>query len=82
MATAQAIHRNLVKVPLHHFVPVKELRAKEHPGIAHYLRGAQSIGVVDHDGTVQVEGLQSGVRLCWSSDLGIIIETSSDKGEQ
>ena len=77
LATAQAIHRNLVKIPIRHFVQMKE-----HPGIARYLRGPQSVGVVDHDGTVKVEGLQSGVRLCWSSDLGIIIENTSDKEEQ
>jgi CRISPR-associated endonuclease/helicase Cas3 len=77
LATAQAIHRNLVKIPIRYFKHMEE-----HPGIAHYLRGVQSIGVVDHDGTVRVEGLQSGVRLCWSSDLGIIIENTSDKGEQ
>ncbi|MGA2620669.1 MAG: CRISPR-associated helicase Cas3' [Thermoguttaceae bacterium] len=72
LATAKAIHRNLVKVPARHF-----LQVKEHPGIARYLRGAQRVGVVDHDGTVMVEGLQNGGRLCWSSDLGIIIENTS-----
>ncbi|NLX96740.1 MAG: CRISPR-associated helicase Cas3' [Rhodopirellula sp.] len=77
LATAQAIHRNLVKVPTCHFAPTKE-----HPGIARYLRGPQSVGVVDDDGTVKVDGLQSGVRLCWSNDLGIISETASNKGEQ
>ena len=82
LATAKVIHRNLVKVPTRHFVEVKELRAKEHPGIARYLRGAQRVGVVAHDGTVKIEGLQSGVRLCWSSELGIIIENTSDKEEQ
>ena len=77
LATAQAIHRNLVKVPVRHFVQMKE-----HPGIARYLRGPQSVGVVDRDGTVKVEGLQDGVRLCWSRDLGMIIANTSDKGKQ
>ncbi len=76
LATAQAIHRNLVKIPTRHF-----LQMKEHPGIARYLRGAQSVGLVDHDGTVMVAGLQSGVRLSWSSEFGIEIENMSDKEE-
>jgi CRISPR-associated endonuclease/helicase Cas3 len=77
LATAQAIHRNLVKVPTRHFA-----QTKEHPAIARYLRGAQSIGLVDHDGTVNVEGLQNDVRLLWSSELGIIIDTASVKGDK
>lgn len=71
LATAQAIHRNLVKVPVRHFAQIQE-----HPGIARYLRGPQSIGVVDCDGTVKAEGLQDGVRLSWSSELGIIIDNN------
>ena len=76
LATAQAIHRNLVKIPLRHFVQMKE-----HPGIARYLRGAQSVAVVHDEGTVEAEGLQRGIRLCWSSDLGITIENTSAKEE-
>ena len=73
LETAKAIHRNLVKVPVRHFGHMKE-----HPGIAHYLRGPQCVGLVDYDGTVKVEGLLDGVRLCWSNDLGIIINKSSE----
>ena len=76
LATAQAIHRNLVKIPVRCFV-----QTKEHAGIARYLRGPQSVGVVDPEGTVNVDGLQSGVRLLWSCELGIIIESKSDKEE-
>jgi CRISPR-associated endonuclease/helicase Cas3 len=74
LATAQAVHRNVVRVPSHHFAP-----AKEHPGIARYLRGPQRLGLVDSDGTVKAEGLERGVRLRWSPELGILIETSSGK---
>jgi CRISPR-associated endonuclease/helicase Cas3 len=77
LATAQAIHRNLVRVPVRHFAQMQE-----YPGIARYLRGPQSIGVVDRDGTIKVEGLQNGVRLCWSNELGIIITNTSNKGKQ
>jgi CRISPR-associated endonuclease/helicase Cas3 len=72
LAAAQAIHRNLVRVPARHFRPTKE-----HPGIARYLRGPQNVGLVDAVGTVTAEGLKSGVRLRWSSDLGIMIENTS-----
>lgn len=69
LATAQAIHRNLVKIPVYHF-----LEMKEHPGVARYLRGAQSVGLVDDDGIVLADGLKSGVTLCWSNDLGISVQ--------
>jgi CRISPR-associated endonuclease/helicase Cas3 len=77
LATAQAINRNLVKIPDFLF-----LQTKEHPGIARYLRGKQSVGLVDDDGRISAEGMKSGVRLCWSNDLGIIINKTSDKEEQ
>lgn len=74
LATAQAIHRNLVHIPTRHFV-----RMKEHSGIARYLWGPQSIGVVGEDGTVtEAEGLQGGVRLSWSREFGIVIENTSE----
>ena len=77
LATAQAIHRNLVKIPTCHFVQMKE-----HPGIARYLRGAQSIGVVDQTGRSRSRGCKAASGCVWSSDLGIIIESTSDKEEQ
>jgi CRISPR-associated endonuclease/helicase Cas3 len=77
LPTAQAIHRNLVKIPDYLFS-----QTKEHPGIARYLRGKQSVGLVDDDGRISAEGMKSGVRLCWSNDLGIIINKTSDKEEQ
>lgn len=74
LATAQAIHRNLVRVPARHFQP-----AEAHAGIARYLRGPQRVGLVEPDGTVSVKGLERGVRLRWSSDLGLVIENATAK---
>lgn len=74
LPTAQAIHRNVVRVPARSFV-----KTQDHPGIARYLRGPQRVGLVESDGTVKVEGLESGIRLRWSTDLGIVIENTSGK---
>jgi CRISPR-associated endonuclease/helicase Cas3 len=78
LRAAQAIHRNLVKAPSRYF-DFREERA--HPGIARYLRDQQAIGIVSPDGAIAIAGLQDGVRMRWSSDLGLTVETTSDKEE-
>src|SRR5208283_1876747 len=55
LATAQGIHRNLVKMPSYHFT---ETEVETLPSIARYLRGAQCVGLVEHDGHVSVKGLK------------------------
>ena len=77
LATAQAIHRNLVKVALHHFESPKECE-----GFELYLHGAQTIGLVHEDGSISVRGLKNGVRLLWSNALGLAIEKASDGEEE
>lgn len=69
LATAQGIHRNLVKIPAYHF---EQLEAQ--PVIARYLRGGQCVGLVGDDGIVSVKGLKAGVQLIWDNDMGLIIE--------
>lgn len=75
-ATARAIHKNLVKVPLHHFVNVQPC-----PALAEYLYENQCIGIVGDDGTVAVSGLKSGVQLRYTADMGLFIDKSSGKEE-
>jgi CRISPR-associated endonuclease/helicase Cas3 len=74
LATAQAIHRNLVRIPSRLF-----LDNEPHAGVAQYLRGPQAIGVVDSAGMISAKGLDDSVRLRWCNDLGLIIENISGK---
>ncbi|MFC1596570.1 CRISPR-associated helicase Cas3' [Planctomycetota bacterium] len=72
LATAQAIHRNVVRVSARQFAS-----SKEHPGISRYLRGSQCVGLVDSGGTISAEGLEGDVRMSWSNDLGVVIANTS-----
>jgi CRISPR-associated endonuclease/helicase Cas3 len=76
LKTAQAIHRNLVKVPSHHFEMTKDEQT-----IARYLRGSHRIGLVAEDGFILIKGLKSRITLYWSQDLGIVIEKAGIKEE-
>lgn len=70
LSTAQAIHKNLVKVPKCCFERVEIC-----PAFADYLHGEQCAGIVRADGVVEVqEGLQQGIQLFYSNDLGLVIE--------
>lgn len=69
LATAQRIHRNLVKLPDYHFTHIEA-----QPVIARYLRGGQCVGLVGDDRIVSVKGLKVGVQLIWDNDMGLIIE--------
>ena len=69
LRTAQAIHKNLVRVPEYCFDNI-EL----HPAFDDYLHGKQCLGIVTTDGTVQVSGLSDGTRLLYSDELGLVIE--------
>lgn len=73
LPTAQAIHRNLVRLPIRYCAPL----AAEHSGIRRYLRGPQNVGLVDPAGAVQTAGLKNDLRLRWSRDLGIVIGDNS-----
>ena len=72
LATAQAIHKNLVKVPKYCFDSIEQCSA-----FAEYLYGEQSIGIVVESGEVKVKGLKKGIRLFYSDELGLVIEKSS-----
>jgi CRISPR-associated endonuclease/helicase Cas3 len=74
--TAQAIQKNLVKVPRYCFEDVQPCKA-----FADYLYGEQSIGIVGEDGTVEVKGLKDGIRLFYSDELGLLIDIKSKTEE-
>lgn len=74
LPTAQAIHRNLVKVPEYCFERVVPCDS-----FTDYLYGKQTVGKVNDDGTVDVQGLKSGINLFYSNEMGLVIEGKSRK---
>lgn len=74
LSTAQAIHKNLVKVPEYCFDHI-EL----HPAFADYLYGKQCLGIVAENGTVEVKGVKNGIHLFYFNELGLFIENTSGK---
>jgi len=72
LATKQALHKNMVKVPEYCFEQIKLCAA-----FSDYLFGKQTVGIVTEDGTVDVSGLKNGTRLFYSDELGLVIEKSS-----
>lgn len=70
--TARAIHRNLVKVPLHHFNP-----AEQSPEFEEYLYDSQCVGIVGDDGIVSVKELKESLRLNYTVEMGLFIEKKS-----
>ncbi|MCK9377703.1 MAG: hypothetical protein M0P73_16345, partial [Syntrophobacterales bacterium] len=72
LATAQAIHQNLVKVPEYCFDHIEPCIA-----FSDYLHGKQCLGIVAEGGAVEVQGLKQGTRLIYSDDLGLVIEKPS-----
>lgn len=73
-AAARAIHKNLVKVPLHHFERVVAC-----PEFDEYIYENQSVGIVGDDTSVAVKGLKEGIRLFYSAEVGLFIENTSEK---
>ncbi|MDD5328429.1 MAG: CRISPR-associated helicase Cas3' [Sulfuricella sp.] len=69
LATTQAIHKNIVKVPEYCFAHVEPC-----PAFSDYLFGKQSAGIVAESGAIEVDGLQSGIRLFYADELGLVIE--------
>lgn len=76
LPVAQAIHKNLVKIPAYCFDNVKP-----YPAFDDYLFGAQTVGLVAENGTVAVKGLKNGTQLFYSDELGLVIEKMSE-GEE
>ena len=77
LAVAQAIHRNLVRVPRHLFDQVEPCTA-----FSVYLHGEQSVGIVTDNETVNVKGLKHGIRLSYSDELGLASEKMSGEEER
>jgi hypothetical protein len=73
---AQKIHRNVVRVPRHLFDTVKPV-----PAFDRYLHGTQTLGLVEEQ-AIQVEGLKDGIRLRWSTEIGVSIEKDSARSEE
>lgn len=67
ISTARALHRNLVRVPKKRAFAA--FQATEQT--ARYVRGEQSLAMVDALGFVSVPGLRSGVRLRWHPEYGL-----------
>lgn len=67
-STVQAIHRNLVKVPQYCFETVIP-----EPAFAAYLYGEQSSGIVNEEGNVTVSGLNTGFKLNYTDELGLVV---------
>ncbi len=69
LAAAQAIHKNLVRVPEYCFDHIQHIEA-----FADYLYGKQCIGIVSENGTVKVQGLKKGFHCFYSNELGLVME--------
>lgn len=73
---AQALHKNLVKLPLHHFESIAA-----NTEFNQYLHGQYLIGLVV-DGNIQVTGLKQETRIRWSLEEGVIIEKNSLRSQE
>ncbi|MCH8069617.1 MAG: CRISPR-associated helicase Cas3' [Candidatus Marinimicrobia bacterium] len=69
LPTAQAIHKNLVKVPEYCFDFIEPCVA-----FTDYLYGEQCAGIVAENGMVGVQGLKKGTQLFYSDEMGLVIE--------
>ncbi|HYA40018.1 MAG TPA: CRISPR-associated helicase Cas3' [Syntrophobacteraceae bacterium] len=72
LASAQAIYRNLVKIPKYFFDKIEA-----YAPFSDYLHGEQSIGIVTESGAVNVKGLKKGTKFFYSDDLGLVIQKTS-----
>lgn len=66
---AQAVQKNMVKIPKHCFDQPVPCAVFER-----YLYGEQCLGLVSENGRVEVEGLKDGTMLTYSEALGLVIE--------
>jgi CRISPR-associated endonuclease/helicase Cas3 len=74
LSTGQAIHKNIVKVPLYCFETISPVQE-----FSIYLHGSQSVGVVDENNNVKLKGLKDGFNLYYTDELGLVIDKPSDK---
>lgn len=76
IASARALHRNLVRVPKTTFE-----RFANNQDTARYVRGEQAVALVEQDGIVRIAGLRSGTTLRWAEDVGVMIVQDTKKKE-
>lgn len=75
LPTAQAIHKNLVKVPEHCFS-----RIETFPFLSDYIRSKYAVGLVTENGEVNIKGsLNAKFQLSYSVELGIVIHNEKSK---
>ena len=74
LPTAQALNKNLVKMPEYCF---DKDRFDPCSAFADHLSGLQSAGIVADNGAVDVKGLKSGTRFFYSDELGLVIKKQS-----
>jgi CRISPR-associated endonuclease/helicase Cas3 len=67
--TAQAIHKNIVKVPEYCFE-----RVDPNSVFAEYVHEKHATAIVMENGSVEAEGVRNGIKLFYSDRLGLIIE--------
>ncbi len=67
--SAKALHKNMVRVPKSIFNSSKVIRQKT----KRYVKGEQTIALINVNGTVDVEGLKSDYKLHWHNGRGLEI---------
>jgi CRISPR-associated endonuclease/helicase Cas3 len=70
--TARVLHKNLVKVPQHHFTTLPD-----NGKFREYLSETHTVGIVGADGIVKVKGLKDGIALSYTEELGLVVNKSS-----
>jgi len=70
LSLAQAIHKNLVRVPEYCFDKEKIMPCS---AFSDYLHGVQSVGIISESGSVRVAGLQDDFQFFYSDELGLVI---------
>lgn len=70
-ATAQGIHKNLVKVPEYCFD-----RVEPNSSLDEYLYETCCVGILKEGGLLETKGLKKGTRFSYSDELGVFIEKS------
>jgi len=69
LSTAQAIHKNLIKVPEYCFEKITPCSV-----FSNYLYGLQCVGIVMKNGSIDVPGLNDGTQFFYSDELGLEIK--------
>ncbi|MBN1412901.1 MAG: CRISPR-associated helicase Cas3' [Spirochaetales bacterium] len=76
LASVQAIHKNLVKIPEYLFEQIEP-----NPNFLSYLDGSQTAAVVTENGAVNVKGLKEGVSLSYTDNVGLYFKINKKRGE-